>query len=94
MVEVIVSDYAIYDMQEIYDFIARDSPRYASKQIDKFFKRIDVLNTFPFSGRIVPEYGLLNRRELIEGDYRIVYEIFSEESITILSVHHGAKLLK
>ncbi|MEI6815493.1 MAG: hypothetical protein WCL14_02695 [Bacteroidota bacterium] len=36
MVEVILSDFAIEDMQEIYDFIAKDSIHYAEKQIAKF----------------------------------------------------------
>jgi plasmid stabilization system protein ParE len=53
-----------------------------------------VLQDFPLSGKIVREYDLENRRELVERDYRIVYELFSEHNITILSVHHGAKLLK
>jgi toxin ParE1/3/4 len=94
VVEVILSDFAIEDLQEIYDFIAKDSPHYAEKQINKFLERIEILNTYPLSGKIVPEYGLENRRELVEGDYRIVYEIFSEHNITILSFHHGAKLMK
>ena len=93
MVEVILSDFAIVDMQEIYDFIAKDSPHYAEKQIDKFIERIEILERYPLSGKVVPEYGIENRRELVEGDYRIIYELFSERNITILSIHHGAKLL-
>ena len=94
MVEVILSDFAIDDMQEIYDFIAKDSIYFAAKQIDKFFDRIEVLRTFPWSGKVVPEYNIDTVRELVEGNYRIMYIIYSDELISILTVHHGAKLLK
>ena len=93
MVEVTLSDYAIQDMEDIYDFIARDSVYYASKQIDKFFERIELLQTFPLSGKIVPEFNMDTVRELIEGRYRILYRIYSEQSIIVLSVHHSSRLL-
>jgi mRNA-degrading endonuclease RelE of RelBE toxin-antitoxin system len=35
-----------------------------------------------------------NIRELILGNYRIIYRIISEERIDILTVHHSAKLLR
>ena len=44
-------------------------------------------------GRIVPEIGSFNIRELIEGNYRIVYR-YSREKIEILTVFEGHKLLK
>ena len=94
MVEVTLSDFAIYDMEEIFDFIAKDSIRYAAEQIDKFYDRIEVLYKFPLSGKIVPEYNVDSVREIIEGNYRIIYKIYSEESITVLAVHHSSKLLK
>jgi plasmid stabilization system protein ParE len=42
-------------------------------------------------GRIVPEIEIVEIRELIEGNYRIIYRIFSKESIEILTVHHSAR---
>ena len=94
MVEIIISPLALENIKEIHDYIAKDSIRYADKEIVKIYKRINVLNTFPLSGKAVPEYKIDSVRELIEGNYRIMYEIYSEDSIGILTVHHTSKLLK
>ena len=47
---------------------------------------------FPRSGRIVPEVGDPAIREILLGNYRIVYRIKSG-AVEILAVHHGARLL-
>jgi toxin ParE1/3/4 len=94
VVEIRWSDLADENLQDIHDFIAKDSIRYADKEITKIFKRVEVLRTYPESGKIVLEFNKETVRELVEGNYRIVYKIFSEQSITILSVHHHSRLLK
>ena len=66
MGEITWSDIARENLRDIYDYIAKDSVRYAQKEILKIDKRVKVLQTFPESGKIVPEYGKKNRRELIE----------------------------
>ena len=43
-------------------------------------------------GRIVPEFGIENIREIIVGSYRVIYRI-RDEDVQILTVHHGAQLL-
>ncbi|MBL0765023.1 type II toxin-antitoxin system RelE/ParE family toxin [Marivirga atlantica] len=43
------------------------------------------------SGKIVEGIGQLEIRELIEGNYRIVYRIIDKEKVHILLVHHGAR---
>ena len=93
MVEITWDEYALENIQEIYDFIAKDSIHYAEIQINKLVERIEVLKTFPLSGKIVPEFGIDSVRELVEGNYRIMYELFSEDSIGILTIHHSARLL-
>jgi mRNA-degrading endonuclease RelE of RelBE toxin-antitoxin system len=42
---------------------------------------------------MVPEKNSDAIRELIEGNYRIIYQIRSEDRIEILTVHHSAKPL-
>ena len=94
MVEIRWSDLADENMQDIFDFIAKDSILFADKELEKIIKRVEVLRTFPESGKIVPEYNLSSRRELIEGNYRIVYHINADNSIGIETIHHHSKLLK
>jgi toxin ParE1/3/4 len=46
------------------------------------------------AGRIVPEKGEESVRELIEGNYRIIYEVVSDNLIYILTVYHSARDLR
>ena len=42
---------------------------------------------------MIPEIQEENYRELIEGNYRVMYEIFDEEIILIQRVLHSSRLL-
>lgn len=55
--------------------------------------RTSVLNTLPRSGRVVPECGKATIRELIHGNYRIVYRI-DDDALRILTVFEGHMLLR
>jgi toxin ParE1/3/4 len=92
MVRVIWTEFAIEDLKIIHSYIAKDSNSYANSFIEKLLTRVKQLERFPKSGRIVPEFGLDNIRELIEGNYRIVYKINSE-FVFIVRVQHSAMLL-
>jgi toxin ParE1/3/4 len=94
LVEITWSDYSDENSQDIFDFIAKDSFFYANKQLEKFIERVEILRKFPLAGRIVPEFEIDSVRELIEGSYRIIYEIVSEESIWIVTIQHHSRLLK
>ncbi len=85
---------ALDDLRAIYDYVAQDSPKYADRLIDKIVEKVDVLKQHPRIGRKVPEFDNELIRELIEGSYRIIYRIDSEEEIGIARVHHAARLLK
>lgn len=93
MVEVNFSELAYEDLLLIEDYISKDSPTLARNFISKIFDRVEILKTFPKSGRKVPEFNEENLRELISGNYRIVYRIYSMQEIVILRVIHGASLL-
>jgi addiction module RelE/StbE family toxin len=94
VVEIIWTPFALEDLQSVYDYIAQDSPTYASCYIDKLIDRVDILIGYPKAGKIVPEFEDSSIRELIEGSYRIIYKISSDSEIAIIRVHHSARLLK
>jgi addiction module RelE/StbE family toxin len=94
MVKLIWTDQAITDLSDIGDYIAENSEKYAKLTVKKLFERPDILKTYPQAGRIVPEKNEENLRELIEGNYRIIYEIVSADQIDILTVYHSARDLK
>jgi plasmid stabilization system protein ParE len=94
MVKLIWIDQAINDLGELGNYIAENSEKYAKLTVKKLFARVEILKTFPQAGRIVPEKNEENLRELIEGNYRIIYEIVSADQINILTVYHSARNLK
>ncbi len=94
MVEIVWTPFALEDLLSIYDYIALDSPHYASRFIDKLVDRVDILLDHSEAGRIVPEFENESIRELIEGSYRIIYKVRSIDEIAIIRVHHSARLLK
>ncbi|MEH2213411.1 type II toxin-antitoxin system RelE/ParE family toxin [Nostoc sp.] len=81
---------AVENLSAIYTYIAQNSPRYATRIIDRITKRSQQLANFPLSGRIVPEFETEQIREVIEGLYRIIYYI-KPEQIDVLAVIHGAQ---
>ena len=82
---------AVEDLEAIHAYVARDSARYARLLVERLFFAADRLATFPESGRIVPELGRRDLREVILGSYRIVYRLRSGHA-EILTVFHGARL--
>jgi len=94
MAEIIWSPRSITDINEIAEFIAKDSFQYAESQTNQFFSKIKALEKHPFSGRIVPELGINNVRQILCGHYGITYEMINNHTITISTVHHQSRLLK
>lgn len=91
--EVIWSPRAIKGLEEICNFIAKDSPHYAAIFSRRILAIVQEIPEFPRSGRMVPEYGIGNLREKIYQDYRIVYRI-KKEVIEIAAITHGSRVLK
>ena len=82
------------DLKEIYDYISLDSKRYAKLQIDKIYAKTQVIKKQIYIGKEVEEIKDASIREVIEGNYRIIYRIKSATEIHILMIHHGARDLR
>jgi toxin ParE1/3/4 len=93
MVKVVWTDYSLQDLEDIGEYIAKDSVNSAIIVVKNLFESVDILELLPLAGRIVPEFNNKIIRELIRGSYRIVYHIVSAGRIDILTVHHSARLL-
>ena len=95
MAEVIWSASALSDLKDIFEFIAKDSPYYAEKYVNKLSEKAQQLIEFPSRGKVVPEIGNPAIREIIEGNYRIIYTVLDDESqVQIIRIHHSAKILR
>ena len=83
---------AVTDLNNIREYISKDSQRYASIFTAKLISAVDRLAEFPQSGRIVPEMNRHDIREVIYQHYRIIYKIESDQLIIMTVVHGGRDL--
>ncbi len=85
------SDVAEADLDDLYDYIARDVPYYAEQFVDRLIEAISLLKDHPRLGRRVPEAEEREDvRELIFQSYRIIY-LAEAEQVHILTVIHGSR---
>jgi toxin ParE1/3/4 len=92
MAQVRWTSQAADDIESIAEFISQDSIHYASLFVSDILAAVERLEDFPQIGRIVPELNVPAVREIILGDYRIVYRLKGEIA-EILTVFHGGRLL-
>ena len=78
------------DLKQVYDYIAKDSKYYATNVIENIVSKAENLDEFPEIGRVVPEIGDENVRELIIYSYRLIYEV-APNDVQILAIIHGKR---
>ena len=94
MAEIVWSPSSVKDINAIAEYIAKDSLMAAKNMVELFFQKAEILSRFPHYGKQVPETKNSFLREILVGRYRIIYEVFSEDQVNILTVHHQSRLLK
>lgn len=89
MAEVTWTEEAEHWLQEIFDYIAADSPSAAARTVEGIYERAQGLQTFPQMGY---RYAASERhvRVLLYGHYRIAYLVRDDANIDILGVFHSA----
>jgi plasmid stabilization system protein ParE len=82
------------DIEEIWNFIAQNSPPAAEQFIDRLEEQIETLEHFPERCPLIPENEILGTRyrHLLYGNYRSVFRI-AKKMVYVLRVIHGARLL-
>ncbi len=92
--KIVFSSRAKTDLAEIVKFIADDKPQAVRKWIANIRQSVLKLSDFPKMGRTVPEYGDETTREIIKGQYRIVYRIDAiNDIIVIVTIYHARRLV-
>jgi plasmid stabilization system protein ParE len=86
------SPLAVQRVVEIAKYIAMDKPTVANDWAIEIFDFVEKLIDFPQLGRVVPEINDENYREIIKGNYRIIYRV-GLNNISILTVRHGKQIL-
>ena len=93
MDEIVWSSRAISDADLIFKYISLDSKYHAERWLRKVSERTVSLLIHPNLGRVVPERNDQSIRELIEGNYRIMYKI-SDRRIVIYRIIHSSRNFK
>jgi toxin ParE1/3/4 len=90
-VKVVVREAAAGDLNDILDWISKDSSRAAAELVRRILARIDRLAISGLSHMGRP--GLVEgTRELVEAPYVIVYMVDEPaDEITVLAFVHGAR---
>lgn len=90
--KIILSPRALQDLQEIVRYISFDNPERAQSFGRELIDKTKRLAAFPEMGRVVPELGEPNTRELVHTPYRIVYRVHHEKRLVEVSrFWHGAR---
>ena len=90
MTRVVWAPQAIQDVEAIRAHVARDSSHYADLVVERLVAAVERLADHPRSGRVVPELGDESIREVIHGNYRVIYR-FRRDVVEIATVFHGAR---
>lgn len=90
--KVVWSPLAIERTVEQAKYIAADKPGAAGTWLSDLFARVDDLVELPNTGRVVPELGQPDFRELDFGGYRVIYRLEAKQ-VSILTVRHSRRLL-
>jgi toxin ParE1/3/4 len=90
MVRVDWSQPALADLQEVHDYIARDSRAYARATVEKITGATARLAQWPKVGEVVHQFPAY--REIIVGNYRLIYrEDVPNRRVLIIGVIHGSR---
>jgi len=84
---------ALFDLDEIAEYIALDKPSAAKKLIKEVFKSVKNLKQFPEAGHCPPELPESNYRELTVGPCRIFYRT-EKKKVFILYVMRSERELR
>ena len=92
MAEIIWAPKAVEDFVALIEYIARDAPIAARRFADKLVRRVEQLQKLPLLGSLVPEDKTDTYRQVIQGNYGVIYRV-AEDQVIIVAVHHAARLL-
>lgn len=93
MVELIWTESALRNLEDIADYIALDKPAAAKAFVERVFEAVDRLRLFPESGRVLPELQKLSYREVLCPPCRIIYKMTGQK-VTIIFVMRSEQDLR
>lgn len=74
MAEVIWTEPALSDLNDIAEYIALENLLAAKLLVQSVFEKVERLEMFPESGRVPPELDYLSYREVVASPCRVFYK--------------------
>ena len=93
MAQIIWTEPALSDLNEIAEYIALDKLEAARRLVKQVFSSVDCLEQLPETDRIPPELERSKYREIIVGQCRIFYRA-EKSNVYILYVMRGERQLR
>ena len=87
-----LSDEAVQDLREIRSYLVTRTPTTVDRTIGALLQRIEQIPDFPRAGSLVGDYRTARVRQLIVGDYRVLY-VVGRQTVTVTAVVHIARAL-
>lgn len=85
---------ALADLVDILAYYAEEGAPEAGKRLaGELIAQVERLAAHPYSGRVVPEFGIETLREIIHPPFRIVYRV-DQRKVSIVSIWRSERLLK
>lgn len=81
---------AFDDLDAIANYIGKDSPNYAATFVRDALEAGFSLSRMAERGRVVPEWHEKTIRELLLGNYRLIYRVM-ETQVYVIGFVHGAR---
>jgi toxin ParE1/3/4 len=91
-VKVAWTEQALTRLEAIRDHVARDNSTAALRLVNSLVGRGDSLSRFSMRGHLLPEPAAKGLRQLVEGNFRIVYRVRGG-TVEILTVFERHRLL-
>jgi addiction module RelE/StbE family toxin len=92
--KIVWSPQAADDLVENNKYIARENPDAAIAIVNNIYEYRKMIREFPAKGRVVPEIGQQDIREIFCGSYRIIYQIEARRILILTIRHMKQKLTK
>jgi toxin ParE1/3/4 len=89
--KLVFDDQALADLEDVFNWIARDSPATAKVVVDRLFSSTELLISFPYMGHVGHDPGTFEW-VVPRLPYIVVYEVDrAQERVVVTAVLHGAQ---
>jgi toxin ParE1/3/4 len=80
------------DLRQIKQYIGHDAPDTAELFVKRLIASTHRLASFPLSGSVIKGFLRFEAREILHGNYRVIYRVDGDR-VLILSVFHASRIL-